>query len=112
MTASSRFAAFAIVFAAAYAILYVLAVEQNWALFTYHPATNTFAPLIGVAPAGPSMYWYGWMSTAAIGAGALATLVSFLPEGVTRRIWPALAWAVPLCAIAALAFLLKGYFLR
>ena len=112
MNASSRFAAFAATFAAAYAIIYVAAVEQNWALFTYHPATNTFAALTGAAPAGPSMYWYGWMSTAALGAGVIATAVSFLPEGLTRHIWPGLAWAVPLCAMAALAFLLKGYFLR
>jgi len=112
MNASSRFGAFAVTFAAAYAVLYVLAVTWNWALFTYHPATNTFAALTGAAPAGPSMYWYGWMSTAALGAGLLATLVSFLPEGVTRRIWSGLAWAVPLCVIAAFAFLLRGYFLR
>lgn len=112
MTASPRFATFAIVFAAAYALIYVFAVEQNWALFTYHPATNTFAPLTGKAPAGPSMYWYGWMSTAAIGAAAVAALASLLPAGLTRRIPLCLAWAVPLCVIVAFAFLLKGFFLR
>jgi hypothetical protein len=112
MSTSPRFAVFAIVFAAAYAIIYVFAVEQNWALFTYHPVQNTFGPLTTKAPAGPSMYWYGWMSTAAIGAGVLAALIALLPAGVTRRIWPGFAWLVPVCAIAAFCFLLKGYFLR
>ena len=112
MSASPRFGTFAIVFAAAYALLYVFAVQKNWALFTYHPATNTFAPLTGKAPAGPSMYWYGWMSTAAIGAAILAGLASLLPTAVTRRIWPCFAWAVPLCVILVFAFLLRGYFLR
>ncbi|MEJ0074911.1 MAG: hypothetical protein WDO17_05620 [Alphaproteobacteria bacterium] len=112
MSASPRFAVFAIVFAAAYAVIYVFAVEQNWALFTYHPATNTVGPLTTKAPAGPSMYWYGWMSTAALGAGVLAALVAALPEGLTRKIPPLLSWAVPLCAIVAFCFLLKGFFLR
>ncbi len=112
MSTSSRFGVFAGTFAAAYAVLYVLAVMQNWALLTYHPATNTFALLTGKASAGPSMYWYGWMATAAIGAALLAALVSLLPEGLTRRIWPGFAWAVPICVIAAFAFLLRGYFLR
>jgi hypothetical protein len=112
MSASPRFAIFAIVFAAAYAVIYVFAVEQNWALFSYHPATNTFGPFVSKAPAGPSMYWYGWMSTAAIGAGVLAALVAALPDSLTRRVPPFLAWAVPLCALVAFAFLLRGYFLR
>lgn len=112
MSASPRFATFAIVFAAAYSLIYVFAVEQNWALFTYHPATNTFAPLTGKAPAGPSMYWYGWMSTAALGAAAIAALVSLLPPAVTRRIPFCFAWAVPLCVIVVFAFLLRGFFLR
>jgi hypothetical protein len=112
MSGSPRLAAVATVFAVAYALLYVAAVEQNWALFTYHPATNTFALWTGRAPAGPSMYWYGWMSTAALGAAALAALVSLLPDALTRRIWPGLAWLVPLGVMVAFAFLLKGYFLR
>jgi hypothetical protein len=112
MTASPRAATFAIVFAAAYAILYIIAVEQNWALFTYHPATNTFAALTGKAPAGPSMYWYGWMATATIGAAVVAALASLLPAALARWIWQGLAWVVPLCVMLAFAFLLKGYFLR
>ena len=112
MTVPRRFPAFAITFAVVYAILYAFAVDKNWALFTYHPALGTFGMLTSPAKAGPSMYWYGWMSTSAIGAAVAAAIVSFLPDGVTRRIWPGLAWAVPICAIAFFAFLLKGYFVR
>jgi hypothetical protein len=112
MNVSPRFPVFAIVFAAAYAIIYVFAVEQNWALFTYHPVQNAVAPLTTKAPAGPTMYWYGWMSTAAIGAGVIAALAALLPLGATRRLWPGLAWLGPVCAIVAFCFLLRGYFLR
>ena len=99
-------------FAVASAIIYFLAVEWNGALFTYHPALGTFGILTTPAKAGPSMYWYGWMTTSALGGGAIAAIVSVLPEAVTRRIWPCLSWAVPLCIILAFAILLRGYFLR
>ncbi len=102
-----------IVFAAAYALIYAAAVEWNWALFTYHPALGTFGALTTRAAAGPSMYWYGWIATAALGGAALAGLAAFaLPESVARRLWRCLAWAVPAVAMLALAFLLRGYFLR
>lgn len=103
---------FSTTFAAAATIIYFLAVQQNWALFTYHPALGTFEALAAPAKAGPAMYWYGWMATAALGGGAIAALVSALPDAVTRRIWPGLAWAVPAGVIVAFAVLLRGYFLR
>jgi hypothetical protein len=112
MTMTRRFPVFAITFAVAYAILYALAVDLNWALFTYHPAIGTFGVLTNPAQAGPTMYWYGWMATAAIGAAVAAAIVSVLPDAVSRRIWPGLAWAVPACAVVFFAFLLRGYFLR
>jgi hypothetical protein len=109
---SSRLSTFTITFAVAYAIIYIFAVEQNWALFTYHPATGTFGTLTTRAPAGPTMFWYGWILTAALGAAAVAAIVSFAPEGITRRIWPGLAWMAPMCAIVAFVYILRGYFFR
>jgi predicted amidohydrolase YtcJ len=44
---------FAIAFAAAFAVLYVLAVENNWALFTYHPAAEEFHFLVKPAKDAP-----------------------------------------------------------
>jgi hypothetical protein len=107
-----RLPVFSIAFAAAYAVIYFLAVEWNWALFTYHPALGTFGILTTPAKAGPSMYWYGWITTAALGGAAVATVVSLLPGQVTRRTWSGLAWLVPACTILAFVFLLRGYFLR
>jgi hypothetical protein len=42
MTASRRFGVFAIAFAAAYSVIYVVAMHVNFALFTYHPALGEF----------------------------------------------------------------------
>jgi len=103
---------FSVVFAAAASIAYVFAVARNWALFTYHPALGTWGVLTTPAQAGPSMYWYGWMTTAAVAAAAIAAIVSRLPGGLTRRIPPCLAWAVPLVCMLVFVYLLRGYFLR
>ena len=93
-------------------MLYALAVFNNWALFTYAPATGEFGPLLTPATAGPSMYWYGWIATAALGGGALAGLCAFLPESVTRRMPACLTWGVPIVVILVFGYLLRGYFLR
>jgi len=101
-----------VAFAAAFAIIYVFAVERNWALFTYHPALGTFGMFTTPAKGGPSMYWYGWIATSALGAAVIAAIVAVLPATLTRRLWPCLSWAVPLVVICVFAFLLRGYFLR
>jgi hypothetical protein len=112
MSNSSRFPVFAVTFAAVYAVVYYLAVYYNWALFGYGPATGQWMLLTRPASDGPTMYWYGWMATAAI-AGALAGLIAcYLPGNPARRLWPGLAWLVPVCSIAAIAHMLGGYFTR
>jgi hypothetical protein len=109
---SSRLSTFSITFAIAYAIIYIFAVEQNWALFSYHPATGTFGVFTTRAPAGPTMFWYGWILTAALGGALMAGIVSFVPDGIAKRIWPGLSWVVPVCVIFAFVYVLRGYFLR
>ena len=47
---------FAIVFPVVYAIAYVIAVENNYALFTYHPALEEFGFLVERPKDGPAMY--------------------------------------------------------
>jgi hypothetical protein len=103
---------FAVVFTPAYAAIYALAVFNNWALFTYAPATGEFGPLLTPATVGPTMYWYGWIATAALGGGALAGLCVSLPEPVTQRIPACITWAVPSVVILVFGYLLRGYFLR
>ena len=60
---------FAIVFAIAAPILYVLCDIFGLPLFTYHPATNRvdFGWAPGRSGEGPAMYWYGWTATMLIG---------------------------------------------
>ena len=101
---------FTIVFAVVYSLAYVLAVYKNYALFTYHPALNEFGIGVEKSKDGPAMYWYGWMATAGIAASAAGALACLVPAA--RRIWPGLAWLVPLCAMLFFVGLLRGYFLR
>jgi hypothetical protein len=106
------FPVFAIVFAAAYAILYVVAIEYNLALFTYHPALEQFVFLVEKPKEGPAMYWYGWIATSTLGALAIAALVSFVPAGWNRRVWSGWSWAIPAATMLFVAYMLRGYFMR
>jgi len=112
MNTPKRFETFVIVFATVAPIVYVITVEKNFALFTYHPMTYSFG--LGPQPAGdgPAMYWFGWMATAALAGGAFAAIASLLPATLTRFLRPALAWVVPAGVIAAFAYLLHDFFLR
>ena len=109
---SSRAAVFGIVFAVVYALAYLVAVEKNWALVTYHPQLAEFGFGVQKAKDGPAMYWYGWLATAGIIAGAAGSLAALLPERATRFLGPALTWVVPLCAMLAFGWMLRGFFLR
>jgi hypothetical protein len=113
MTASRKFGVFAIVFAVVYPIVYIIATEVNLAAFTYHSAIGE----LGLGPNkprnGPAMYWFGWMTTSAVTAGIIATIVAYLPDNVTRRLPAASAWVVPLAAmVTAAGLMVKMYFTR
>jgi hypothetical protein len=45
----------------------------------------------------------------AIIAAPVGLLACMLPQRTASRLWPALAWLAPLCSIAAIAYLLRGY---
>ena len=107
-----RFASFAVVFGIAYSIAYVVAVEGNYALFTYHPAIKEFGAGVQKAKDGPAMYWYGWMATAAIAASLAGVLAASLPESLTRRLGPGLTWIVALAVMAFFCYDLSGLFLK
>lgn len=112
MRSHGRFAVFAVVFAVVYAAVYYFAVDYNWPLFSYGPQTGQWLLLDHAASDGPTMYWYGWMATSAI-AGAVAGLIAcYLPGDPGRWLWSGLTWLVPICSIAAIAYLLSGYFTR
>ncbi|MGE3712108.1 MAG: hypothetical protein AB7G35_20880, partial [Hyphomicrobiaceae bacterium] len=59
-------------FAAAFALIYVIAVEMNWALVTYHPRINEWEWLTRPSKSGPAMYWFGWIATSLLAAGVLS----------------------------------------
>ena len=112
MKVQGRFASFVVTFAAVFAIVYYLAVAYNWALFSYGPAIGQWTLFTQAAAAGPTMYWYGWIATAAFAAAGVAVLVAFLPQRLTYWLWPGFAWLVPVGSIAAFVYLLRGYFMR
>ena len=112
MTLTRSFPAFAVVFAAAWAVAYVICVERNYALFTYHAAIYEWGLGVQKAKDGPAMYWFGWMATSGIAAGAVALAASWLPESLTRRLWSGWSWAVPVAVMLVFCYLLRGYFLR
>jgi hypothetical protein len=102
----------AVAFGVVFAIAYVIAVDGNYALFTYHPAIGEFGAGVQKGREGPAMYWYGWMATSGIVASAAAALAAVLPESATRRLWPGLTWLVALVAMAVLAWDLRQFFLK
>jgi len=112
MNVPRSFPVFAVVFAAAWSIAYLICVDRNYALFTYHPAIYEWGLGVQKAKDGPAMYWFGWMATSGIAAGVVAAAVAWLPESLTRRIWPGWSWAVPVAVMTVFCYLLRGYFLR
>ena len=112
MTTARSFPVFAIVFAVTYAVAYVIAVEQNYALFTYHPAIEEFGFLVEPPREGPAMYWYGWIATAGIVALVAGVIACLVPEQMAKRLWSGWSWAVPVAAMFAFGYLLRGFFTR
>ena len=80
---------FVLTFAAAYAVAYYLAVYYNLALFSYGPAVGEWTLFNRPASAGPTMFWYGWLATAAIIAALVGLLACMLPQRTASRLWRA-----------------------
>ncbi len=98
------------IFAASFALVYVFAVEANWALVTYHPKIGEWDWLTQPSRNGPAMHWFGWLGTSLLAA----TGISLLALPITRR-WPTplwIGWAVPLAIMLAFVYLMRGFFLR
>ncbi|HEY4142703.1 MAG TPA: hypothetical protein VGM57_14885 [Pseudolabrys sp.] len=111
---SAAFGTFAIVFAIAAPVIYVVCELGGWPLFTYHPGTNRID--LGFAAArpneGPAMYWYGWTAMTLVGASLAGALASFLPRGFTARIPLFLIWLLPLLVLPVLAYALMPFWTR
>lgn len=99
------------VFSAAFAAIYIACVYYNWALFTYHAQSGQWGWLVQ-SREGLAMYWYGWLATSALGAGAIAALSLALPARLVERASAVLVWLVPIAMIGTIGYILRGYFLR
>jgi len=99
------------VFSAAFAVVYVFAVELNLAAVTYHPRAGVWEMWTQpAADAGnPAMYWYGWLITAAVGA-ALASAIA-LPFVRDREPPAWIGWAVPLAVMVSFLYFLRSFFI-
>ena len=98
------------IFAAAFAVIYVLAVVYNWALFTYHPKINEWQWLAQPAKNGPPMYWYGWLVTSTLGASAVSLISWPLTRRGSAQLW--LGWVVPIVVVVVFVYLFRNFFLR
>jgi hypothetical protein len=98
------------VFAAAFAVIYVICVEANWALVTYHPRIGEWEWLTKPAKSGPAMYWFGWIGTAVLAASAVSLVALPLTQRWQPPVW--IGWAVPLAIMAVFVYLLRSFFLR
>jgi len=100
------------VFSAAFAVLYVVTMEMNWPLFTYHPRLVQFGWGLEPSRQGPAMFWYGWLASSAIGAAVLGALAHFVPDNIVQKIWPGWIWLIPLIALVLSAVLMWPFFVR
>jgi hypothetical protein len=108
---SARFKTFAVTFAITGTVIYLLCLQFNWPLFTYHPAVNRVE--LGWGPnrsgEGPAMYWYGWTATTLVAGTVVGFLATLLPESATKRIPLILVWLLPILAIPYLIYDLRSW---
>ncbi|HEV8015645.1 MAG TPA: hypothetical protein VGP48_08930 [Stellaceae bacterium] len=98
-------------FSAAYAVLYVIAMYFNIAMFVYYPAPAEWHWHDTPGVQGPAMYWYGWIAYAVIGAATVAGLGALLPAKL-RRASATGAWLVPLASMLAVLFIIRSWFIH
>ena len=120
MTSSPAFRRFAFAYGTAFAVLYVIALKLDLALFTVYPSLGivlaghaSFARRVADPAMGflaPAMYWYGWTATAALGALMFGLVAALLPERWTRPFWPGWVWVVPVVAMIACVYLTLPWF--
>lgn len=119
MTSSPVFRTFAFVYGAAFAVLYVVALKLDVALFTVYPSLGVILPgthhsrdAVGPSMAfiAPAMYWYGWTATAALGALIVALIAAVWPERWIKRFWPGWVWVFPVATMIACVYLTMPWF--
>ena len=113
------FRRFAFAYGTAFAVVYVIAVAKDLALFTVFPSLGIVLvgthhtrdvtdPAMGFLV--PAMYWYGWTATAAIGASIVGLVAALLPERWTRQFWSGWLWVIPVTSMIACLYLTLPWF--
>ena len=108
---STRFRTFVVTFAIVGPVIYMVCLQMNWPLFTFHPATNRFAWGLEAARSGegPNMTWYGWTAMTLLVGTIVSFLATLLPQSITRRIPLILVWLLPMLAIPYLIYDLRQW---
>ena len=97
-------------FSALFAIFYLVSVEMNWALMTYHPRPGQWGWGTQEAFKGPAMHWYGWLASATLAASLVTLCALPFMSRIALPTW--IGWTVPLAAIVAFVWFLRIFFLR
>jgi hypothetical protein len=119
MTSSYWFRRFAFAFGTTFAVLYVVALGKDLALFTVFPSLGIVLagthhirdvadPAMGFL--APAIYWYGWTATAALGAIMFGLFAALLSGRLTQTIWPGWVWVIPAVAMIACVYLTLPWF--
>ncbi|MEY9154667.1 hypothetical protein [Bradyrhizobium japonicum] len=114
MTLSAAFRRFAFAFGTTFGFLYVVALAKDLALFTVFPSLGIVLagthhsrdvadPAMGFL--APAMYWYGWATTAALGALIVALVAASLPGRSVRNFWSGWVWVIPIVSMIACVYL-------
>jgi hypothetical protein len=111
LASSTKFKTFVVTYAIAGTLIYLLCLQMNWPLFTFHPATNriVWGWEASRSGEGPAMYWYGWTATSLLAGAILGFLATLLPEGVARKIPLILVWLLPILSIPYLIWDLRQW---
>jgi amino acid permease len=120
VTLSPALRRFAFAFGASFAVLYVIALSRDLALFTVFPSlgivlagthhTKDIAdPAMGFL--APAMYWYGWAAAAAVGALVLGLVAAVSPlrwnQSPGGSVW---VWLAPALSMIACVYLTLPWF--
>ncbi len=99
------------VFSAVFPLLYLGVTYFNLALVTYFPTQGELHFLVQRAKEGPSMFWYGWIMTAGLGAVVLSGISLVVPERMAARVSPGWIGVIAVGVTVAFVYLLRGWFL-
>jgi hypothetical protein len=111
LVSSTKLKTFVVTYAIVGTLIYLLCLQMNWPLFTFHPATNriVWGWEASRSGEGPAMYWYGWTATSLLAGAILGFLATLLPESVTRKIPLILVWLLPILSIPYLIWDLRQW---